>query len=217
MFVVLEGLDGVGKTTLTKALAEFFNGESRSTPGCALKPLIEEILETFGDNQTARAIFYTASVLAEGKLARESADRDKVVFMDRYWLSTIAYARARGVSANFSSLEAIVPKPDIIVLVTLEEKERLRRLNDRGTSAADRETLNTEFSELVLREMRNPTRIQAFRPVEVDVTGADENEALQKVIDVLPYLNHCPDRDFKHREKGFGFDSENIYDHNPNV
>ena len=186
MFVVLEALDCVGKTTLAKNLAEHFNGEMRNTPGDTLRDLREDILEALDDNQIAKCLFYASSVFAEGERARELADRGNLVFMDRYWLSTIAYARAREVSVDLSSLEAIVPKPDITVLLILDEEERQRRLKCRGATDADRETLNKNFRETVLSEMRNPIRTPEFQPIEVDLTGADENEALKRFLRVLP-------------------------------
>ncbi len=186
MFVVIEGLDGVGKTTLVDALAEHYGGEAANTPGPLLQKLTGPILDALGDDQTARCLFYAASVLSEGKRARKAADRGGVVFMDRYWLSTIAYARARGVSVDLSSLEAIVPVPDVTVLLTLEETERRRRLDGRCTTDADLETLVLEFREAVLREMQCRTRVFGLRPVEVDVTGADESESQRRVLAVLP-------------------------------
>lgn len=187
MFVAIEGLDGVGKTTLVNALAEHYEGEAANTPGPLLRRLTDPILDALGDNQTARCLFYAASVLSEGERARTAADSGSVVFMDRYWLSTIAYARARGVSVDLSSLEAVVPVPDVTVLLTLEETERLRRLDGRSVTNADMETLDHEFRQAVLREMRCRTRAFGLQPVEVDVTGADEGEAQRRVLAVLPY------------------------------
>ena len=187
MFVAIEGLDGVGKTTLVSALAEHYEGEAANTPGPLLRPLTDQILDALGDNQTARCLFYAASVLSEGKRAPKAADRGSVVIVDRYWLSTIAYARARGVSVDLSSLEAVVPVPDVTVLLTLEETERRRRLDGRNVTDADMETFDREFRESVLREMRCRARTFGLQPVEVDVTGANESEAQRRVLAALPY------------------------------
>lgn len=202
MFVVLEALDCVGKTTLAKNLAEHFNGEMRNTPGDTLRDLREDILEALDDNQIANCLFYASSVFAEGERARELADRGNLVFMDRYWLSTIAYARARGVSVDLSSLEAIVPKPDLTVLLILDEEERQRRLKCGDATDADRETLDKDFREIVLSEMRNPKLTPALRPIEIDITDADENEVIQKILKVLPCPNNWPSREALNQEQG---------------
>ena len=181
MFVVIEGLDAVGKTTLVESLAKYHDGEAANTPGPSLKCQLNEILAALGDNQIARALFYSASVFSEGQRARDAADSGQTVFMDRYWLSTISYARARGVSLDLSSVEAMVPVPDLTVLLALDERERQRRLTQRGLTDADKETLDPVFRETVLREMRSCERRANLRPVEIDVTGANRREVLKKV------------------------------------
>ena len=44
-----------------------------------------------------------ALAAAEGSRARAAADAGRIVVMDRFLASTIAYARARGVAADFDS------------------------------------------------------------------------------------------------------------------
>jgi dTMP kinase len=182
MFVAIDGLDGVGKTTLVKELAWHYGGVEMYTPGPGLRPVVDTVLASLGDHQTARCLFYAASVLAAGRKARELADTGQFVFMDRYWLSTIAYARARGVSVDLSALESIVPAPDLTVLLTMDEEERQRRLTNRAVTAEDMETFDFQFRETVLCEMRGMARLPALRPVGVDVTGSD---ALRRVIAVM--------------------------------
>lgn len=187
MFVAIEGLDGVGKTTLARDLAHNCGGEATDTPGPDLRPVVEMVLISLGDHQTARCLFYAASVLVAGHRAKQLADTGQLVFMDRYWLSTVAYARARGVSVDLSALESIVPAPDLTVLVTLDERERRGRLTNRqANTGEDLETFDLQFREMVLREMRSMVRRPSLRPVEVDVTGANRTIALQRVLAVMP-------------------------------
>ena len=64
MFVAIDGLDGVGKTTLVKELAWHYGGVEMYTPGPGLRPVVDTVLASLGDHQTARCLFYAASVLA---------------------------------------------------------------------------------------------------------------------------------------------------------
>lgn len=186
VFLVLEALDGVGKTTLAADLAQSLGGVAMDTPGAGLRPLRNDVLSAMGPNQAARCLFYAASVFTEGQRARAIVDAGSSVVMDRYWLSTICYARARGVDLDVTAIEAAVRAPDATVLVTLDESERQRRLHVRGYTDADRETLVNGFRERVLAEMVSSERAAHLRPsVVVDVTGADREVAVNRVIQAL--------------------------------
>lgn len=149
-FVAIEGLDGVGKSTILNRLAERFSGHAMSTPGPALRSSRPAILEAFAHDELAKALFYAASVSSEGRRARSLVERGEWVFMDRYWASTLAYAKARGVSAELEILGQSLIKPDITILLLLDEPDRQQRLRDRGATAEDIETFNPYFRERVL-------------------------------------------------------------------
>lgn len=200
-FIVIESLDGVGKTTLVRNLAAALGGIAMSMPGPAVKPLREQIHSVLGDTRIAHALFYLAIAAAEGTKARAAADAGQTVVMDRFLASTLAYAKARGVEANFDALLPALPRPDVSVLLTLDEDERLRRLGARGEmSLADRQSLDPAFRGVVLAELR------ARCDLQVDVTGADEEEAVRRVIGAIDGLpSRCRsefirDRKPHHRE-----------------
>lgn len=163
-FVAIEGLDGVGKSTILNRLAARFSGHAMSTPGPALRSSRPAILEAFAHDELAKALFYAASVSSEGRHARNLVERGEWVFMDRYWASTLAYAKARGVSANLEALAKSLPQPDITILLLLDEPERQRRLRSRGATAEDMETLDSGFRERVLDELK------AHADMSLDVT-----------------------------------------------
>lgn len=185
MFVSIDGLDGVGKTTLVKNLARYHGGIATDTPGAVLRPVLNSVLAGLGDHQTARCLFYAASVLVAGQNARELVDSGQFVFMDRYWLSTIAYARARGVSVDLSAVESIVPAPDLSVLVTCDEVERRRRMANRQNTAEDLETYDFKSRATILREMRSASRRTELRPVEIDATHADRTAIVRRVLALM--------------------------------
>ncbi len=182
MFIVLEALDGVGKTTLAEGLAARLGGVALNTPGDSLRSVSGQVLAGLGPNQEARCLFYAGSVIARGREARELVQHGHIVVMDRYWLSTISYARARGVEADLDQVEALVSAPDITVLLTLDEDERQRRMLDRGFTAADRETLDAGFRDRVLAEMQRRERRPELRPIVADLTGARVNECVERVL-----------------------------------
>jgi len=194
MFIVIEALDGVGKTTLVNELAASTGAVGMNTPGNDLRKISVDVFNGLGDHQTARCLFYAASVLARGKEARQLVENGRSVIMDRYWLSTIAYARARGVQHTLKDIESLVPHPDLTVFLTLDEDERIRRMMDRGKpTAADCETLKKEFRDAVYNEIFNTQRCAALRPtVSVDITNCKRNQTVQRVLAAINQVTNAP-------------------------
>ncbi|EWH01908.1 dTMP kinase [Halomonas sp. BC04] len=153
-FIAIEGLDGVGKSTLVRLLAERFSGHAMCTPGPALRDCRQTVLEAFTDDELAKALFYAASVSSQGKQARSLSERGSWVFMDRYWASTLAYAKARGMTEDLGQLTQILTQPDLTVLLLLDEPERRQRLHFRGATGEDMETLGFGFRQCVLDELQ---------------------------------------------------------------
>lgn len=193
MFIVLEALDGVGKTTAARSLAAELGGVAMNTPGDELREVSGAVLSGLGEHQEARCLFYAASVLARGAAARRAVGAGIPVVMDRYWLSTISYARARGVTAPCEDVESLVVAPDLTVLLVLDESERRRRLTGRGLTTADRETLDAGFRERVLAEMLSSDRRLTLRPtLIVDVTGLDPDGAVALLAAEIENLGGLP-------------------------
>lgn len=185
-FVAIESLDGVGKSTLVTNLERTLGAVLMTTPGPLLRPFMDKLLDPILGDQLARGILYASTVLREGQLARASAAAGKLVVMDRYWISTISYARARGLATDLSDLESTVPRPDLTLVLTLDEDERVRRLDGRGNAtAADLETLDSTFRTTVLTEMLLPHRVQAFNVVTVNVTGLSPAQLTAKVAALI--------------------------------
>lgn len=174
-FIVIEGLDGVGKSTLVNKLADEYAGHAMSTPGPALRDVRQLVLGAFAHDEIAKALFYTASVSSEGKKARLLADSGEWVFMDRYWASTLAYAQARGVTANLDALSNSLTQSDLTILLQLDEVERQHRLQTRGATVEDMETLEPKFRKHVLEEL------QARADLIVDISGLAEVDAAEKL------------------------------------
>jgi len=171
-FIVLEGLDGVGKSTLVRRLAHECGYQRMTTPGADILPMRSDIMDRLGSSQTARALFYAATVQAEGEKALAFNKQGKTIVMDRYSASTIAYAHERGVTLDLNAVLSRAVKPHLSILLTLDETERQLRLNQRGTTAEDIETLNPAFRDGVMSSLKS------MCDVVVDLTEATEEEAV---------------------------------------
>jgi len=128
LFIVIEGIDGTGKSTQSKRLAEWFRSRGREvvlsrepTDGPWGKKLresattgrlsAEEELEFFLNDRRDHVEMSIKPALAEGK----------VVILDRYYFSTMAYQGARGFDpAEIRRRnEAFAPQPDLLLILEL--------------------------------------------------------------------------------------------------
>jgi dTMP kinase len=72
-FVAFEGLDGVGKTTLSASVTAALNGTTLAMPGFP-RPVAHSVLTGLGPDATARCLFHAACARALGLQARSLAD-----------------------------------------------------------------------------------------------------------------------------------------------
>ncbi|MDO6505539.1 deoxynucleoside kinase [Colwellia sp. 4_MG-2023] len=159
MFIVIEGLDGVGKSTITQALAETIDAEVLSTPGKQFKKIREQLESIYQDNHQARQLFYMSTVVSVSEQVRELVNKGKNVIVDRYWLSTQVYHQWKSENNHFELVDVAnrILIPDITIYLNLPLEHRKDRLKERKnntlednltlTKSADKE-LNYLYSQL---------------------------------------------------------------------
>ncbi len=144
LFIVLEGIDGTGKSTQARLLADWFRGQGRevvtsreptdgpwgrllreSAGSGRLSP--EDELELFLRDRRQHVEELIAPSLAAGK----------VVILDRYYFSTMAYQGARGFDPAEirRKNEEFAPVPDLLFTLDLDVETALSRIGARGDTA----------------------------------------------------------------------------------
>ncbi|XP_009954080.1 PREDICTED: UMP-CMP kinase 2, mitochondrial, partial [Leptosomus discolor] len=143
--VVLEGLDATGKTTVTQSLKDTLNGILlRSPPACISQ------WRTVFDDQPApikRAFYAAGNYILASEIAKASTQAP--VIIDRYWHSTAAYTIATEINGQVRGLPPAhdevyqwpedLLKPDLVLLLTVDPEERVRRLQCRGLAKTKEE------------------------------------------------------------------------------
>ncbi|WP_423792924.1 dTMP kinase [Methanocaldococcus indicus] len=129
MFIVFEGIDGSGKTTISKMLANhlgyFWTAEP--TDG-EIGKFIREIL-TKNKNIDSKAItlLFTADRYEHQKIIKENIK--KGVICDRYFFSTLAYQSVLGVEDEFIKyINKDIIMPDVVFLLVVDVDEAIKRL-----------------------------------------------------------------------------------------
>lgn len=153
MLIVLEGIDGAGKTTLRDGLAarlERAGHEVVRTKEPTDGPLgkrIREIAKAGRETVSAEeelALFHEDRRLHVQSLVLPALARGAVVLQDRSYFSTVAYQGERGLDrAKLLAMEqAIAPTPDVLFVLDLPPEASLERVRSRGASD-DFETLES--------------------------------------------------------------------------
>ena len=139
--VVLEGIDGAGKSTVLQALAAhaveagyapIMSSEPTRGPwGMQLRRSmiegrlsLDEELQLFLKDRAQHVEELISPALRAGKL----------VLLDRYYLSTAAYQGARGgdPAEILAANEEFAPKPDLVLLLDFDPAAGLDRIRSRG-------------------------------------------------------------------------------------
>ena len=140
-FVVLEGLDGCGKSTLARGLVQRLEGAvlletipALRKAGNRLTPISE---------RARKACFYLNNYALAAQIAR--LPEGGLAVCDRYWHSSTAYAIAQ--DCAFGGEESIPPahhacyqwptdlrRPDLVLFLQVDDDVRTNRVVDRGDS-----------------------------------------------------------------------------------
>lgn len=163
VFIVFEGLDGSGKTTAARRTAEVLGAVFLTTPSAEVRPYRDRIVGSFAGCQEAAQLFYLATVFSASDEIDRLLASGKSVVLDRYFLSTQAYAEYRGSKLRLDALGDQLRQPDLTVFLHAPLEVRRARILDRGeATAADRETL-AEAADEALRDLH--VRRKGLAPV----------------------------------------------------
>ncbi|MEV4556220.1 hypothetical protein AB0K51_04385 [Kitasatospora sp. NPDC049285] len=155
--VVVEGIDGSGKSTLGARMVEALRAEGRSArwyPNQNLAPVrdtLDAIAREWGHRDRFELIGrdeaqFLASVLKwrdMADLAEDMARPDHVMVLDRYYYTHLALAAVSGTrnADRLRRLYASLPAPDLVLLLELPPAAALERVLARNTDANSPEFL----------------------------------------------------------------------------
>lgn len=188
-FLVVEGLEGSGKSTAIHTLKRFLNAKgievltTREPGGTPLAEKIRELIKADSphevlDARTEVLLFYAARVQLLTQCIRPALQRGVWVLSDRFELSTFAY-QGGGRQLDLAFLEALSRhcvneiKPDFTFFLNVPPEIGLRRAQKRGKlDRIEQESLDffrsvDETYRQCLQKLTSVAVIDAGRPLAV--------------------------------------------------
>lgn len=179
LLVAVEGIDGAGKSTILRALAEFCEARGiactasrEPTDGPAGRALRESATHGRLSLEEELELFCRDRAEHVEQVIRPALTTGRVVLLDRYYLSTAAYQGARGADplAIIARNEEFAPRPDLVLLLDVDPSSGLGRVRRRGDvpDAFEREDALREVRRIFLSvDWPQIVRVDASQPPEL--------------------------------------------------
>ncbi|MEI6304641.1 MAG: deoxynucleoside kinase [Candidatus Taylorbacteria bacterium] len=171
MFIVIEGADGTGKSTLCPLLSDIIGAVSCKTP-----PDHYEKSRKLIDKSASPAekyAYYKTGVIETSKYIRKLLAEGKHVVVDRYWLTTFIYHEIIGVPVRRSDFKDII-EPDLTILLSMHIDIQLQRMHQRGLSIRDRNMIDKQET-ISLAYYRNILKYNLpFIALNTGIIGQDD-------------------------------------------
>ncbi len=189
MLIAIDGIDGAGKTTQCNLLANWLKSEGYS---------VVVVKEPSKDGKYAKEIrmrskhrIFDQSNTPEDELKlfvedrRENVEKrikpnlkeNKIVIMDRYYFSTIAYQSALGLDPdNIKKInEEFAPIPDITLIIDVTPGVGIERINGRGDKC-------NSFEKREYLEKVKEAFLQMKNYPNIHFIEGDSNKTVQEVF-----------------------------------
>jgi dTMP kinase len=195
VLVALEGIDGVGKSTQGRRLENIFKGNgcdvvylhepSDSPWGRRLRELTREGHRCLSPSQELDLFLLDRRYNVAAHI-RPALAAHKLVLMDRYYFSTIAYQGALGIDPETIRClnEAFAPVPDLVFLLLVspaQALERIRHSRGRADEVFEREDYLKRVDE-IFRTLKGPHICPIAADQPIDVVTSTLREKIQELL-----------------------------------
>lgn len=176
LFVVIEGLTGVGKSTAAAALSDALDMEFVTVFPHEFRPA-QDLLENDPTALDARYAIFVAGLMVSARRINNLLDAGESVVVDSWIYRTIATHTAMGSKLSIKP-PSWFPDPDIKILLTCDDAVRKQRIAARGRSSGYWKSKCEDFSEEILSSYRK----QMKKVIEISV-DSPKTDPTKVVID----------------------------------
>lgn len=139
VLIAIEGIDGAGKTTQARILAEtltkmgYLTIELHEPTNGEWGKKIKDLAKNGRHKTTPETeleLFYLDRVEDVKNHIRPSLEEKKIVIMDRYYFSNVAYQSERGLDPDYIEKrnEIVAPIPAVTIILDLDPEVSLKRI-----------------------------------------------------------------------------------------
>lgn len=199
ILIAIEGIDGAGKTTQSTMLYDKlkkkgypvvrFHEPTNGIWGERIKDLAKNGRHKV-NAEDELDFFYRDRLEDVEHNINPSLKEKKIVIMDRYYFSSIAYQGARGLDPNYveEKNESIAPKPDILIILDLSPEAALKRIRQNRNETPnhfERIKYLEKVRQIFLKQFSNRPYV---RIMNGDVARSEESIAQEILEIVLPII-----------------------------
>lgn len=181
-FIVIDGIDYVGKTTVANLLAKTIGGIYIYTPPKGLKRVRQYFNQA---DVTAKYLFYLSALMISSHEIKQALKTTHVI-VDRYLATTICYHEVDGVNVEIVNWRMLpLVKPDYQFCLTISNRQEwLRRISERDGELA-RQKAKQEYQRFqrIAERMKNFTENQGG--IIVDTYQLSPSQVAEKIFGII--------------------------------
>lgn len=186
-YIVFEGIDGSGKTTICSKIAESlirqgYNVLLISEPSHSqIGLLLRNQMKNVNINQNSLALLYAADSY---DIQEKIGNNYDFIISDRNYLSTVAYQMIYVDKEWLLMLHKFLKRPDVIFYLNISVEEAIVRIRSRKGDVDFFENyealtrIKSNYEELVLSELDIPV-------YNIETSGKDKEEVEQNVMNII--------------------------------
>ena len=182
-FIVLEGIDGAGKTTIAKEIVNLLTAEGLKAL-YTYEPYTKDLTRALKKYGKALGGEMETLLMAADRyyhikeVVRPALNSGKVVVSDRYYYSSMAYQGARGVDISWiKEVNKFVLEPDVAIYIDVPPDLGFKRKTNSST--------RLEYLESDLEVIKAVRNIYKELVSSGDLIEIDGTQDLSKVIELI--------------------------------
>lgn len=177
MFVAVEGLDGVGKSTVARGIAVALGADVYAVePSIRVRACMSKPIE----------LHYLLYLWTTYQVGREIGRVGRPAIADSYALRTVTAHEAMGVNRALLALSVpllkCIQNPELTFLLTCKHNERVARLEGRGKGIDEFDILDIPTEQAILDNYEKWGRVLGYEVAQMDTSFKDVESVVGLII-----------------------------------